>query len=133
MLKRGLSKPKPIGDQRENAIVATIVIVGGEPNIEIKFATSWPIFACELCLLLFVISVAIQYYLVNKSIIPTRYLFANARTRYRSICLGSTKIICKTTITQTLNTVSFKTISRPCQQVPFHYVFMVWVIGFAGT
>lgn len=62
MLKRGKSKPRPIGDQREITIVATMVIVGGETNFEMKSATSWPISVCELCLLLFVISVAVQYY-----------------------------------------------------------------------
>ena len=38
MLKGAESKPKPIGDQREKATVATIAIVGGAINIEMKFA-----------------------------------------------------------------------------------------------
>ena len=43
MLKGAVSKPKPIGDQREKETVATIAIVGGATKIEIKFAKSWPI------------------------------------------------------------------------------------------
>lgn len=47
MLKGAESKPKPIGDQREKETVATIAIVGGATNIEIKFASWWPISVCE--------------------------------------------------------------------------------------
>jgi len=38
MLKGTERKPKPIGDQRENETVATIAIVGGATNIDMKFA-----------------------------------------------------------------------------------------------
>ncbi len=47
MLKGAESKPKPIGDQREKETVATITIVGGATNIEMKFAKWWPISVCE--------------------------------------------------------------------------------------
>ena len=40
MLKGAESKPKPMGDHKEKEIVATIAIVGGATNIEIKLAKS---------------------------------------------------------------------------------------------
>ena len=42
MLKGAESKPKPIGDHREKATVATTAIVGGAINIEMKFAKRYP-------------------------------------------------------------------------------------------
>ena len=50
MLKGADSKPKPIGDQREKETVATMAIVGGATNIEMKFAKWWPIPVCEFWL-----------------------------------------------------------------------------------
>ncbi len=60
MLKEGQSKPKPIGDHRENEIVATRVMVGGETNFEMKSAKPSPMSVCKLCLLLSVMIDAIQ-------------------------------------------------------------------------
>ena len=53
MLKGAESKPKPIGDHREKETVATMAIVGGATNIEMKFAKWWPISVCEFWLLHF--------------------------------------------------------------------------------
>ena len=50
MLRGAESEPKPIGDQREKDTVATMAIVGGATNIEIKFAKSWPTSVCEFWL-----------------------------------------------------------------------------------
>ena len=47
MLKGADSKPKPIGDQREKETVATMAIVGGAINIDIKFANWCPISVCD--------------------------------------------------------------------------------------
>ena len=50
MLNGAESEPKPIGDQREKETVATMAIVGGATNIEMKFAKSWPITVCDFWL-----------------------------------------------------------------------------------
>ncbi len=47
ILKGAESKPKPIGDQREKETAATIAIVGGATNIEMKFANCLLLSVCE--------------------------------------------------------------------------------------
>ena len=48
MLREGWSEPRPIGDQRDNATVATIAMVGGETNFETKSAKPFSVSAWEL-------------------------------------------------------------------------------------
>lgn len=47
------NNPKPIGDQREKDTVATMTIVGGAMNIEIKFGKSVRNFIRNFCILIF--------------------------------------------------------------------------------